>query len=66
MNGFRISRPKTLAERLSWMAENLPGFKEELDAVNAMEIATEQKSASIKFHQRRNQGDMGFPDGGAN
>jgi hypothetical protein len=28
------SRPKSLAERLCWMAANLPGFQEELDAVN--------------------------------
>lgn len=27
------SRPKTLAERLQWMADNLPGFREELAAV---------------------------------
>lgn len=26
-----MSRPKTLAERLQWMADNLPGFREELD-----------------------------------
>jgi hypothetical protein len=31
-----VSRPKTLAERLEWMAESLPGFREELDAVNAI------------------------------
>jgi hypothetical protein len=27
------SNPKTLPERLQWMADNLPGFKEELEAV---------------------------------
>jgi len=31
-----VSRPKTLAERLAWMAENLPGFREELEAVEAI------------------------------
>lgn len=31
-----VSRPKTLAERLQWMAENLPGFNEELQAVEVI------------------------------
>lgn len=31
---FSLSGPKTLAERLQWMADNLPGFREELEAVN--------------------------------
>lgn len=31
-----VSRPKTLAERLQWMAENLSGFSEELQAVEAI------------------------------
>lgn len=26
-----MSRPKSLTERLQWMADNLPGFQEELD-----------------------------------
>lgn len=31
----RISScPKSLAERIQWMADNLPGFREELDAAN--------------------------------
>lgn len=30
-------RPKTSAERLQWMANNLPGFREELDAVQQIE-----------------------------
>ena len=29
--------PKTLAERFQWMADNLPGFREELDAVREFE-----------------------------
>ncbi len=33
-------RPKTLTERLQWMEDNLPGFREELAQVNA----TQQKS----------------------
>lgn len=28
------SQPKSLAERLQWMADNLPGFLEELDVVD--------------------------------
>ncbi|MEC5159116.1 hypothetical protein [Janthinobacterium sp. CG_S6] len=30
-----MSRPKSLAERLEWMANNLPGFRDELDAAQA-------------------------------
>lgn len=33
----RSPRPKTLSERLQWMANNLPGFREELDAVRQIE-----------------------------
>lgn len=32
-----MSGPKTLAERLDWMAKNLPGFAEELEEVAAIE-----------------------------
>lgn len=32
---MHVSRPKTLAERLQWMADNFPGFRAELDAHNA-------------------------------
>lgn len=32
-----MSRPKTLAERLDWMARNLPGFAQELQDVAAIE-----------------------------
>lgn len=34
-DGKNYSRPKSLAERLEWMAANLPGFREELDLVQA-------------------------------
>lgn len=37
-----LSGFKTLAERLQWMADNLPGFREELDAVN--EISRRQRA----------------------
>ena len=30
-----VTRPKSLAERLQWMANNLPGFRTELDAHDA-------------------------------
>jgi len=33
----RLSRPKNLKERLQWMADNLPGFREELAQVNAIQ-----------------------------
>lgn len=29
-------RPKTQKERLQWMADNLPGFREELEQANAI------------------------------
>lgn len=32
-----MMRPKSLAERLEWMSANLPGFREELDAVDQAE-----------------------------
>ncbi|WP_146009756.1 hypothetical protein [Janthinobacterium sp. ROICE36] len=32
-----MSSPKTLAERLDWMARNLPGFAQELEDVKAIE-----------------------------
>lgn len=66
MSAFRINRPKTLAERLSWMAENLPGFKEELDAVNAIETAARQKSAPLDAPQRSIQGGTDISRGSAN
>lgn len=31
-----MNQPKTLAERLKWMAENLSGFQEELDSTSAI------------------------------
>lgn len=30
-----VTRPKSLAERLQWMADNLPGFRAERDAHDA-------------------------------
>ncbi len=42
------SNPKTLPERLQWMADNLPGFKEELEAVNeAARRAHEKHSTPV-------------------
>ena len=32
------SGPKTLAERLQWMADNLPGFRAELEAVDRAQL----------------------------
>ncbi|WP_373989986.1 hypothetical protein [Duganella sp. BuS-21] len=38
------SRPKSLAERLQWMADNLPGFREELDLVDQAQRSATQPS----------------------
>ena len=38
------STPKTLAERLQWMADNLPGFREELEAVEEAKRRIASKS----------------------
>ena len=32
--GTHISQPKKLSERLQWMADNLPGFREEMELVD--------------------------------
>ena len=42
-----MSSPKVLSERLQWMADNLSGFKEELDAVNEAERRALTKVASL-------------------
>lgn len=34
-----FSQPKTLAERLQWMADNLPGFRAELEAARNASLA---------------------------
>jgi hypothetical protein len=44
------STPKTLAERLQWMADNLPGFREELDAVREIKRRQYAKSVSGQAH----------------
>lgn len=36
------SRPKSLAERLQWMADNLPGFRQELEAVEQAQQRAKQ------------------------
>lgn len=38
------SGPKSLAQRLKWMADNLPGFREELEAVDQAQRRATQKS----------------------
>jgi hypothetical protein len=38
--------PKSLAERLEWMAENLPGFREELDTVEAIKHRSRKASSA--------------------
>jgi len=50
-----MSSPKTLAERLNWMAENLPGFKEELEAAEVARrkaIGRQHRSSSVLPVQR--------------
>jgi hypothetical protein len=39
------ARPKTLKERIQWMADNLPGFREELDQVDAIKRRATLKGA---------------------
>ncbi|WP_297831327.1 hypothetical protein [Pseudomonas sp.] len=36
------SRPKSLGERLQWMADNLPGFREELELVGQAQRSSTQ------------------------
>ena len=48
------SRPKSLAERLQWMAANLPGFREELDAVHVAELHGRFRQCVSEFHQFSN------------
>jgi hypothetical protein len=43
-----VSGPKTLAERLDWMAKNLPGFSQELDEVAAIERRATGDSAAVQ------------------
>lgn len=43
-----MSPPKTLAERLNWMAKNLPGFAQELDAIAAIKRATTCGSSAVQ------------------
>lgn len=48
------SQPKSLAERLQWMTANLPGFREELDAVHAAELRGRFRQCVSEFHQFSN------------
>jgi hypothetical protein len=46
-----VSGPKSLAERLQWMAANLQGFREELDAVRVAELRGRFRQCVAEFHQ---------------
>lgn len=48
---IHVSGPKSLAERLQWMAANLPGFREELDAVRVAELRGRFRQCVAEFHQ---------------
>lgn len=47
---MKISRPKTLAERLEWMAKNLPGFSDELDRVAKIQRHSLAKASVGALH----------------
>lgn len=51
------SKPKTLAERLDWMAKNLPGFADELSVVDAIERVAAGKRVSILKRSGKNLAD---------
>ncbi|NHZ96527.1 hypothetical protein [Massilia sp. CCM 8734] len=42
-----MNYPKTLAERLEWMAQSLPGFREELEVVRAIQQYANSSSGVI-------------------
>lgn len=46
------TKPKSLAERLQWMADNLPGFAEELAAANQARAQYFQSLSSIAEKER--------------
>lgn len=46
-----MSRPKTLAERLDWMAKNLLGFAEELEAVAWTEHVAARRTPALSNSQ---------------
>lgn len=52
-----MSKPKTLAERLEWMAANLPGFREEMDAV----LALESRAREAELSKRHSELHLGVP-----
>lgn len=56
------STPKTLAERLQWMADNLPGFREELEAVEEAKrrIASKSRVAAPARSEARTAAASGF------
>lgn len=51
-----IAQPKSLAERLQWMSENLPGFREELEAVNEAEQRARARAANAGASSAPNKG----------
>lgn len=46
--------PKTLHERLAWMAANLPGFQDELNSV-AQAAARDRSSHGVQLQGTRSQ-----------
>lgn len=53
-------RPKSLAERLEWMAANLPGFLEELEAVD--QALGRVKSFPVRVQIPSGPVDVGCPE----
>ena len=56
-----VSGPKSLAERLQWMADNLPGFREELNAVDALERSARERQAG-SMHAENISEQVGLQD----
>lgn len=56
------THPKTLAECLQWMADNLPGFREELEAVQEVQrrIASKNRLAAPARSEARTAAASGF------
>lgn len=46
-----LAPPKTLIERHQWTAVNVPGFREEPDAVWAAELRAQFLQCASEFHQ---------------
>lgn len=55
-----MSAPKTLAERLQWMADHLPGFRDELDAARQATRHSLAKSLGQRQREYRQRQKFNF------